>query len=105
MKDYRLRVQGEMVDIEPMDKCERCSEVVDSEAAMLAVIKALRERIDRQEERIKELEARPILTADPIKPLFDHLYRPNLIRYIEPEPSRTSDPLHEYDLTITCHRA
>lgn len=58
MKKYILRVQGEMVDIEPMEKCERCSEVVDSEAAMLAIIKALRERIDKQDERIKELEKR-----------------------------------------------
>lgn len=58
MKEYILRIQGEMVDIEPMEKCERCSEVVDSEAAMLAIIKALRVRIDGMEERIKELEKR-----------------------------------------------
>ena len=63
MKDYRLRVQGEMVDLEPMEKCERCSEVVDSEAAMVAIIKMLRERIDGLEGRIKELEKRPNLSA------------------------------------------
>lgn len=101
MKEYILRVQGEMVDLEPMEKCERCSEVVDSEAAMLAVIKALRERIDAQEKRIKELEARPIVTAEPLKPFFDHLYRPDLIRYVEPELSKTSDPL-PLTCTVTC---
>lgn len=118
MKEYRLRIQGEMAHLDPMERCERCSDVVDSEAALLAILKALRERIDLQDKkaheafqriadlegRIKELEKRPIVTAEPIKPFFDHLYRPDQIRYVEPEPSKTSDPL-PLQWTVTCYRS
>lgn len=38
----------------------RCPQVEDSDAAVTACIKALRERIDAQDRRIAELEKRPI---------------------------------------------
>lgn len=59
MKEYLLRIQGEMVDIEPVGECDKCSEVEELEAVMVAMIKSLRQRIDDLEGRIKEQEARP----------------------------------------------
>ena len=59
MKEYLLRIDGEMADIEPLsgESCQdRCYEVEELEAVMVAMIKTRREEIQGLKGRITELE-------------------------------------------------
>lgn len=76
MKEYLLRIDGEMADIEPLsgESCQdRCYEVEELEAVMVAMIKTLREEIQGLKGRITELESRQVQVIP---------YMP----YIYPEP-------------------
>ena len=49
---------------------------------MEAALRDLRDQIAELKAHVKELEKRPIITAEPIEPIsFDHLYRPWLVTY------------------------
>ena len=61
----------------PID-CDKCDQL---EAVTLEMIKSLNERLSRAEKRIADLEARPMLEAEPLYPAFDHLVRPWIITY------------------------
>jgi len=61
MKEYIVRIQGEMMDIEPLEG-ETCSDVEELEAIMVAMVKTLNERLTLAEKRIKELEGKPQAT-------------------------------------------
>jgi len=67
MKEYIVRIQGEMMDIEPLED-ETCSDVEELEAIMVAMVKTLNERLTQAEKKIKELEARPVLLSEPLLP-------------------------------------
>lgn len=70
MKEYILRIQGEQADIEPIDSCD-CKQL---EAVTVAMIKSLNERLVRAEKKIKDLEARPVLEAEPLYPHWTVTY-------------------------------
>jgi hypothetical protein len=67
MKEYIVRIQGGMMDVEPLEG-ETCSDVEELEAIMVAMIKSLNERLMQAERKIKELEARPVLLSEPLLP-------------------------------------
>ena len=58
MKEYIVRIQGEMMDVEPLED-ETCSDVEELEAIMVAMVKTLNERLTHAEKKIKELEGKP----------------------------------------------
>jgi len=70
MKEYIVRIQGEMMDIEPLEG-ETCSDVEELEAIMVAMVKSLNERLMQAERKIKELEARRVMPSEQILPYRD----------------------------------
>ena len=90
MKEYLLRIDGEMADIEPLsgESCQdRCYEVEELEAVMVAMIKTLREEIQGLKGRITELEGRPYITITGSS-TFPYTYNPNP----EVDPNTTNCP-------------
>lgn len=53
----------------------------DDDCPAIAALHGQRRRIEDLERRIRDLEARPIITEEPIMPFFDHRIRPWIVTY------------------------
>ena len=91
MKEYILRIQGEQADIEPIDDCDCCYDCKQLEAAMLAIVHGLREKIAMLESRITYLEKQPVQVV-PMQPY-----------YVPSSAPSTADPLPWWETNrFTC---